>query len=435
MAIEAYVGLPGHGKSYGVVEHVIIPSIKEGRHVVTNIPLEREELLADFGTQGSEITQLPEDWFERDDMAELIPAGSVAVLDELWRRWPAGLKANQAQLSDKSLLAEHRHRVDDKGRSMRIVLVTQDLSQVAAWVRILVEQTYKMTKLTAIGSTKKFRVDIYMGAPTGNSIPKSKLIRQTFGQYKKEIYRYYSSATQSATGTVGDESKADKRGTIWRSPLIIFSFVAPFVLLPFLVYLTYGYFKTGFGAVPEKPEPDLVQDEQLPSALSSALVNPPPPELQQPSGVNPSRPPSAPSDSTVWRVSGYVIRGKGSGTPRAGWPSLTGYGPAASVADIDQVPAEPVPDLVILKSDIYGIRYVLVSDCERLPDRINFRCLVDGSNVAPWTGRGDATQWANDSGRLATRAASAASGATERGGTSAPSVNQPPQQRTPATSL
>jgi len=38
MAIDAYTGMPGHGKSYGVVEHVIIPSLKQGRHVVTNTP-------------------------------------------------------------------------------------------------------------------------------------------------------------------------------------------------------------------------------------------------------------------------------------------------------------------------------------------------------------------------------------------------------------
>ncbi|MFU1923019.1 zonular occludens toxin domain-containing protein, partial [Klebsiella pneumoniae] len=49
MAIDAYVGKPGHGKSYGVVEHVIIPSLKQDRHVVTNIPLEVDMLLMDFG--------------------------------------------------------------------------------------------------------------------------------------------------------------------------------------------------------------------------------------------------------------------------------------------------------------------------------------------------------------------------------------------------
>src|SRR5690606_409283 len=175
-------------------------------------------------------------------MADFVPPGSVLVLDELWRRWPAGLKANQASLADKALLAEHRHRVDEQGRSMRIVLVTQDLSQVAAWVRILVEQTYKMTKLTAVGSTKKFRVDIYRGAPTGQNIPKSHLIRQMFGQYKPEVYRYYKSATQSATGNVGDESKADRRGNLLKSPFIIFSLVAPIILVPLLIWYVVGVF-------------------------------------------------------------------------------------------------------------------------------------------------------------------------------------------------
>ncbi|OPE03923.1 zonular occludens toxin domain-containing protein, partial [Pseudomonas aeruginosa] len=79
------VGKPGHGKSYGVVEHVIIPSLKQDRHVVTNIPLEVDMLLMDFG---GTIEQLPENWFEREDLADFAPPGSVLVLDELWRRWP-----------------------------------------------------------------------------------------------------------------------------------------------------------------------------------------------------------------------------------------------------------------------------------------------------------------------------------------------------------
>lgn len=423
MAIEAYVGLPGHGKSYGVVEHVIIPSIREGRHVVTNIPLQCDDLIADFGGPGAQITQLPEDWFERDDMGEFIPSGSVAVLDELWRRWPAGLKANNALLADKSLLAEHRHRVDDKGRSMRIVLVTQDLSQVASWVRILVEQTYKMTKLTAIGSTKKFRVDIYLGAPTGQNIPKSRLIRQTFGQYRKEIYRYYSSATQSATGSVGDESKADKRGTIWRSPLIIFSIFAPLTLGPLLVWWLYSYFMSGFGMV-ENLESDL--PDTLP-AESFALVNPPPPSLYPAAQASSSpsaspQPPAKPSNSSVWRVAGYIARGQGKGTERSSWPSYTGYGSIQA----DPSPSDPLPDLVILQSDIYGLRYELASDCQLLPDRKSFSCQIDGAIVTPWTGRGDSTQWASDPVRLAGRTASVASGATERSGTASPNANPQP---------
>ncbi|HGQ7415193.1 TPA: zonular occludens toxin domain-containing protein, partial [Pseudomonas aeruginosa] len=210
MAIDAYVGKPGHGKSYGVVEHVIIPSLKQDRHVVTNIPLEVDMLLMDFG---GTIEQLPEDWFEREDLADFAPPGSVLVLDELWRRWPKGQKTNDAPMADKKLLAEHRHRVDKKNRSMRVVMVTQDLDQLASWATLLVETTYRMVKK----SKTMFRVDIYNGVAKGDSPPKSKLLRSTAGRFKPDVYRYYKSATQSETGGVGDESKADTRGSFLRS--------------------------------------------------------------------------------------------------------------------------------------------------------------------------------------------------------------------------
>lgn len=396
MAIDAYVGLPGHGKSYGVTEHVIIPSVQDGRHVVTNIPLEREELLADHGTPESQITQLPEDWFERPDMADFVPNGSVLVLDELWRRWPAGLKANAANFADKALLAEHRHRVDDKGRSMRIVLVTQDLSQVAAWVRILIEQTYKMTKLTAVGSTKKFRVDIYQGAPTGQNPPKSRIIRQVFGQYKPSIYKYYQSATQSATGSVGDESKADRRGNLLRSPFIIFAAFAPIILIPMLIWYVSGIFSSGFGLVEDEPE-----DIQV-SQAAPAWANPPPdlpvnqPQLIQTAAVNP--PPS--TLSSQWQVVGYIGRGD-------------------SATDESRLGR----DFVVLRS-IAGMRNLPVSECERLPDGYSWSCVVDGQTVTPWTGMAASTQWASTGG-LVQRTASVASGATHAGSAAVPVTETP----------
>jgi len=384
MAIDAYTGLPGHGKSYGVVEHVVIPSLAEGRHVVTNIPLESDDLLADHGAPGAKITQLPPDWFERPDLADLIPAGAVAVLDELWRRWPAGLKSNNAYLSDKALLAEHRHRVDDAGRSMRIVLVTQDLAQVASWVRLLVEQTYRMSKLTAIGSRKKFRVDVFQGAATGQNPPRSRLIRQLYGQYKPKVYRYYSSATQSATGQVGDESTADKRANIFRSPVILFSFTAPVLLIPVLLWWLYGYFMTGFGMAEPPPVP---QDDE--AALLAML--PPMEPLPAPAAPSPQAAPPPPrptQDSPQWRVAGSIQRAE----PQAGAMS----------------------DMVLLASQLHGVRYVQADQCERMADGINWQCMIDGYRVTPWSGVPAVAHW-SDADQLIGRTASVASGATNAG--------------------
>lgn len=125
----------------------------------------------------------------------------------------AGKNVNQANLTDKSLLAEHRHRVDDKNNSMRVVLVTQDLAQISSWVRLLIETTYRIRKITK----KTFKVDIYNGAVTGDAPSKTKLIRSTAGTFKSSVYSFYKSATQSNSGGVGDESSADGRSSILRS--------------------------------------------------------------------------------------------------------------------------------------------------------------------------------------------------------------------------
>ncbi|MEI7352942.1 zonular occludens toxin domain-containing protein, partial [Pectobacterium parmentieri] len=37
MAISAYVGVPGSGKSFEVVRSVIIPAVAQGRRVVSNV--------------------------------------------------------------------------------------------------------------------------------------------------------------------------------------------------------------------------------------------------------------------------------------------------------------------------------------------------------------------------------------------------------------
>ncbi|WP_339083275.1 hypothetical protein [Pseudomonas sp. TMP9] len=280
-------------------------------------------------------------------------------------------------------------------------------------------QTYKMTKLTAIGSAKKYRVDIYLGAPTGQNIPKSKLIRQTFGQYKKNIYKYYSSATQSATGTVGDESKADKRGTIWRSPFIIFSILGPLIGIPLGLWYVVGIFTGGFG-ISEKAEEGALPQAQV---QHLGLTNPPPPGLQTQPPTTYSEPsPPQIVDSSIWRVSGHIKRGTGGTTGSTSWPSISGYGQPES----QTIPQADVPDLVILYSQIYGTRYALASDCELFPDGLNWQCIVDGTRVAPWTGRGDATQWASDPQRLAGRTAAAASGATESRSTTNILVNPQP---------
>lgn len=210
MTIAAYTGLPGHGKSYGVVENVIKPALKDKREVFTNIPMQSEECIKQFGMtvtpfRTEDIIENPNWW------SEVFSPGAVIVIDELWRLWPSGLNAKNVRDQDKAFLAEHRHLVGENGCSTEIVFVTQDLSQVANFARSLVETTFRVTKLSKVGMNKRFRVDVYFGPVTGVSPPISKRDREIHGSFKKSTYSLYQSHTKSVTGEAGNEARIDNR--------------------------------------------------------------------------------------------------------------------------------------------------------------------------------------------------------------------------------
>lgn len=410
MAIDAYTGLPRSGKSYSVVKNVILPSLREGRHVYTNIPL-TDRLKEEYPGQSH---QLAADWFKDPNLCDSFPPGAVVILDELWRRWPSGMKTNMVNFKDKEFLAEHGHNVDEFGNTTRVVLVSQDLSQIAAFARELVSVTYRSTKLDAVGADKRFRVDIYQGAVTGQKPPKSQFVRSVFDKYEDQYYVYYKSSTKSVTGEVGNESRADKRANVWRSPWIIASLVAPFLLGPPLLWYIYTLFFGGMGLVEE--------ERKEPVQAQSSLVNPLPPEMAPAQVVTvtslPPALPERPLESPTWRVAGYIERSADQ-SRSAEWSSRVGYNVPDESAPRDRV----MPDVVLLVSEFQGKRYMPASECERLGDGVTWTCIVDGARAAPWTGRGSSSQWANTSG-LVGRTASVASGATEA--VSPPRTTNPP---------
>ncbi len=230
MAITAYVGSPGSGKSYSVVAHVILPAIKQSRVVVTNIPMNIDELDV---SQRLLVKPLDIMQFSGDEtyFRSLIIAGAVFVIDEAWKWLPSGLQANKIPEHFKAFLAEHRHMVDSDGRSTDICLVTQDLSQMASFPRQLIEKTYRTQKLLGLGTRSKFRVDIYEGPVTGASPPKIKLLSKSHLQtYSPDIYKYYRSHTLSDSATSGAlEVSADSRGSVFGG--LVFKVFIPVAIL------------------------------------------------------------------------------------------------------------------------------------------------------------------------------------------------------------
>lgn len=272
MTITAYTGLPGSGKSYGVFENVIVPALENKKPVWTNIPFNEDALLEKFGVIPTaftvdDITQNP-DWFQ-----SVFEPGAVLVLDECWRLWPAGLRANNVLVQHKSFLAEHRHMVGENGLSTEIVLVTQDLAQISSFARNLVENTFHVTKLSKVGLDKRFRVDVYFGPVTGATPPKAKREREIHGAFKPEIQALYKSHTMSKTGSAGDESRTDGRFNILKGGMFKGAVLSLFVGAPLaLLFLIFAWNKI-FGG--HQPEPEDVKASQTqPQSIEGSPATP-----------------------------------------------------------------------------------------------------------------------------------------------------------------
>ena len=221
MSISAYVGLPRSGKSYSVVQNVIVPALKNGRVVYTNIPMNDDLLMNDFGCIPNYFTM--DDIKNNSFFFDELPSGIIFIIDECWELWPAGLKPANFDLQHKEFLTKHGHK-SANGFSTEIILVTQDLAQIATFVRNLVEVTYRTVKLTSVGVSTRYRVDIYEGCVTGPSPSKSKKMDSRQGKYKKNIYQYYTSQTQS-DGLHGSEKSIDDRKNIFSGNYFIYLFL------------------------------------------------------------------------------------------------------------------------------------------------------------------------------------------------------------------
>ncbi len=201
MAINAYTGLMGSGKSYEVVENVILPALLSGRRVVTNVAnLQQEEINAylvekcnaQLDNLGKIVQVSNDDILKADFFPVEVPSGVLAsvsvvlpgdliVVDECWRFWASGLKIAPAHMT---FFRMHRHFVDpDSKVTCDIVLVVQDISDLDRKLKVVVENTYRMAKHKSLGSVSRYRVDIFASYKTARPP-----IRSLQRKYNKEIF-------------------------------------------------------------------------------------------------------------------------------------------------------------------------------------------------------------------------------------------------------
>jgi putative phage-related membrane protein len=261
MAISAYVGIPGSGKSYEVVLSVILENYIKGRRIVTNIEGISDDKVRDYCLTkknakeedlGSLVKVTDEDC-QRDDFfpykgnygSTICKAGDLICIDEVWRIFPT----NEIKENHRSFIAEHRHFTDEiTGVCCDLVVINQSVSGIPRFIKDRIETTFVMSRLVALGFKKRYRVNVYVGVKCN----KRGLVAQYQNKFNDEIFKLY----KSFDGVNGKQTVIDDRQNFFKSGT--FRLMMIFIILAF----GYSYYSLKDFISPKKQESEQVQEAE-----------------------------------------------------------------------------------------------------------------------------------------------------------------------------
>jgi len=227
MAINAYCGVMGSGKSFEVVSGPLLDAVVAGRRVVTNIDGVNEELIHDYlhekrgipGDRLGEIVHVRTDDLLQDKFfpvevegaggATVTPGfvkpGDLVVVDEAWKLWSTDKKISKEHMN---FFRMHRHFVhEETGVACDVILMIQSIGDLHRSVKAVVELSFRMTKLKSVGMSGSYRVEMYETAKQTAGTKTGTFVKR----YKPEIFPLY----KSYAGSGGNESVVDKRQNIF----------------------------------------------------------------------------------------------------------------------------------------------------------------------------------------------------------------------------
>lgn len=268
--IYLIAGRPRSGKSYESVKYHVIPALKSGRKVITNLPLNIPHIKKMLGDDVEQlITVVDFDYSDFDSAAVTFPfskpdhyldewrdakgVGPLYVIDEAHFSLPKG----GTDKSVKKFYTMHGHYGVD------ILLMTQNARQLDADILNLVEIVYRTIKNTALGSTKTYTKKVQDGW-------RGDVVNIEQRKYDAEIFPYYKSHTQSS-GEVLEREASDIK-PIWKH----WSVIGSCLLLPIgIIWLIYSLmtFNDDEPLPTENVSIDSpATDAQLPGQLPSELL-------------------------------------------------------------------------------------------------------------------------------------------------------------------
>jgi zona occludens toxin len=205
MSIDLITGKPGAGKSYEAVAFHILPALRNYRHVITNINLNREAF-AELDPQFPDLIHIVQptkenlrpfseisDYQKYELLHNDKGMGAFFVIDESQMAIPAGNKNTPRDV--REWYALHRHAVAD------VVLITQSTRKLNREVTDMVRHHIQLTKNTSLGSTKTYRRYVRDGM-NGEVLHAGAVIK-----YNPSYFPLYQSHTKKQGAEVSSKEK------------------------------------------------------------------------------------------------------------------------------------------------------------------------------------------------------------------------------------
>jgi zona occludens toxin len=234
MSIKIHHGAPGSYKSSGAIHTDVIPAIKEGRYIITNVrgfTAERcREVLGKAVPDGFDVLYVEtESQTGRDHLARFYhwaPKGAFFLVDEVqrifppsWRQtdldrldYPGGTITAQADGRPETIdvaFDMHRHHNWD------FVLTTPNIKKVHQVIRAAAETAIRHTNMGLLGIGGRYKTVLHLADNSGSSA-NDVLQAKPFNKVPKHVFKLYDSTT---TGKVSDTIAGS---SLFRDPKILF---------------------------------------------------------------------------------------------------------------------------------------------------------------------------------------------------------------------
>jgi len=276
MAIHFHEGLPGAGKSYEACVFHILPTLKAGRQVVTNIRGINWEKFAELLEEPIEYIQMLLIYIEpaeqdgeagdiervKNEFADKTPDNAMIVWDEIQDYFPSG--NYKLPLNQQKFWTEHRHR------GLEIVIMGQDRDDVHKIIRSRIEDIIYFLKLQAVGRPNQYKWEQLQKQAKGKFVKIGSGVRS----YDSKYFGLYSShRRESVKGGVYQTSRTN---VLKNSKLLSLGVPVAFLGAIYAVVHLYGFF-TGTGGAVAKPATAVTVERPVNTA--AGLINPEPPSM------------------------------------------------------------------------------------------------------------------------------------------------------------